>query len=342
MVDRQIINKAVVFLLILGVFIAAIFVLKPLILAIFLGIFVAYIVHPLYNPIKKYIKNENLSTIVFCALLTILLAIPLFFFLPLFVKEIFNTYLAVQKIDLSTAIFGLLGSFFSPEITRMIAVQANLFIVKFFDFALTSFSNTFANLPTLILKFAVFLFTFYFMTKDSEKIKNYLSELSPLSKNTEDKFSQEFRNITNAIIFGQILVGVIQGLSLGLGMWLLGVPKTLFLTVVAIIVSIIPMVGAWLVWIPVSLYLIVSGDTVAGTILFIYGLLFVSTIDNILRPYFISKKSNLGVFVAILGTIGGLYAFGVLGLILGPLILSYVLIIVEFYRQGKLNELFRE
>jgi len=342
MVDRQIVNKAVVLLLIIGVFITAIFILKPIILAIFLGILVAYIFHPLYNPLKKYIKGDNLSTAIFCLLLIGLLAIPLFFLLPLFVKEVFNAYLYIQKVDLTSALVSMIGSFFSEDVTRVIAVQANLFIVKFFNFSMVSLSSAFSDLPTLMLKFAVFLFTFYFVTRDSEKIKAYLTELSPLSKSTEDKFSQEFRNITNAVIFGQLLVGVIQGLCLGLGMLLLGVPKTGFLTVVAIIASIIPMIGAWLVWIPVSLYLFVVGNTVSGTILFLYGLLFVSTIDNILRPYFISKRSNVGTFVAILGIVGGLYSFGVMGLILGPLILSYVLIIIEFYRQGKLNELFRE
>lgn len=342
MVDRQVINKAMVFLLILGVFTLAFFVLRPIIMAIFLGIFIAYIVHPLYSPIKRYIPGENFSTAIFCFLLVTLIAIPLFFLLPLFAKEIFNAYLYVQKVDLTAAIVGLFGTFFSDEITRAIAVQANLIIVKFFNFSLTSFSSAFADLPTLMLKFAVFLFTFYFVTRDSEKIKVYISELSPLSKSTEDKFAQEFRNITNAVIFGQILVGIIQGLLLGAGIWLLGIPKAGFLTVVAIIVSIIPLIGAWLIWVPISLYLLVMGDTLSGTILFLYGLLFVSTIDNILKPYFISKRSNVGTFVAILGIVGGIYTFGVIGLVLGPLVLSYMLIIVDFYRQGKLNELFRE
>lgn len=342
MVDKQIVNKVVVLLLIIGVFIAAIFILKPIIVSIFLGIFIAYIVHPLYSPIKKWIKRDNLATATFCVLLTALIIIPLFFLLPIFVKEIFNAYLYVQKIDLTSAIAGLFGSFFSDDITRVIAVQANLFIVKFFNFSMISFSSAFSDLPTLMLKFAVFLFTFYFITRDSQKIKTYLSELSPLSKSTEDRFAQEFRNITNAVIFGQIVVGIIQGLCLGLGMWLLGVPKAGFLTVVGAIVSIIPMVGAWLVWVPVSMYLIVSGQTLSGTILFLYGLLFVSTIDNILRPYFISKRSSVGTLVAILGIVGGLYTFGVMGLIIGPLVLSYFMIIIEFYRQGKLNELFRE
>jgi len=78
----------------------------------------------------------------------------------------------------------------------------------------------------------------------------------------------------------------------------------------------------------------------AGILLFLWGILFVSTIDNFLRPYILSKRSNLPVVISVIGTIGGLYFFGIAGLLLGPLILAYVLIIIEFYQMGKLNELF--
>ena len=74
----------------------------------------------------------------------------------------------------------------------------------------------------------------------------------------------------------------------------------------------------------------------------LYGALFVGTIDNLLRPYLLSRQSNLPISVSIIGTIGGLYFFGILGLIFGPLIFAYALIIIEFYRKGKLDELFRK
>jgi predicted PurR-regulated permease PerM len=67
---------------------------------------------------------------------------------------------------------------------------------------------------------------------------------------------------------------------------------------------------------------------------------FISLIDNVLRPYILSKRSSLPIVLSVIGTIGGLYFFGIVGLVLGPLILAYVLIIIEFYQQGKLNELF--
>jgi predicted PurR-regulated permease PerM len=253
-----------------------------------------------------------------------------------------DSYLYIQKIDLPSNIGKVVSLFLSDETARVVAVQVNLFVSKFFSFSLTSVSGIFSDLPRILFQIFVTILTFFFVTRDGDKIRKYLSELSPLSTSTEDKFADAFRGVTNSIVFGQLLTGLIQGLALGLGLWILGVPKVFFLTVIAIFLSIIPMIGAWLVWVPVSLFLLVSGQTVNGTILFFYGLLFVSTLDNFLRPYFISRKTNLNLFIAIIGTIGGLYSFGFIGLILGPLILSYFLIVIEFYKEGKLNELFRQ
>jgi len=192
------------------------------------------------------------------------------------------------------------------------------------------------------LKFAVFLFTFFFAIRDSTELKNYLSSLSPFSNSTELKFLKELRGITNVIVFGQVLIGILQGLALGIGLFFLGVPNALILTFLASLISMIPILGSWLVWLPVSLYLLAIGQTFQGIFLLLYGSLFVSSMDNIIRPYLLSKHSNLPIVLSVIGTIGGLYLFGIAGLVLGPLVLAYVLIIIEFYQEGKLNDLFKK
>jgi len=156
----------------------------------------------------------------------------------------------------------------------------------------------------------------------------------------EIKITKEFRGITNAIVFGQLVIGIIQGLALGAGLFFLGVPNVLTLTFIACLVSIIPLIGSWTVWLPISIFLFMEGQVWQGGFLFLYGALFVSTLDNFLRPYFLSKNSGLPVSLSIIGTIGGLYFFGITGILLGPLVLAYVLIIIEFYQDGKLKELF--
>ena len=105
-------------------------------------------------------------------------------------------------------------------------------------------------------------------------------------------------------------------------------------------ISIIPIIGSWVVWLPVGIFLLIDGQTFSAIFLLLYGAIFVSTIDNIIRPYILSRQSDLPIALSVIGTIGGLYFFGIAGILLGPLILAYVLIIIEFYKEGKLKDLF--
>jgi predicted PurR-regulated permease PerM len=218
----------------------------------------------------------------------------------------------------------------------------NNIVGQLFSGFLNQFTDLFVNLPSIMLKFAVFLFTFFFAIRDSKTLSSYITKLSPFSKKMEIKIMTEFRGITNAIVFGQVLVGVIQGLALGIGVFILRIPNALTLTFIACLVSIIPLIGAWGVWAPVSAYLLINGQIFSGIFLALYGFFFVSTIDNFLRPYILSRRTSLALPVSIIGTIGGLYFFGIAGLLLGPLILAYALIIIEFYQKGRLNELFQK
>lgn len=343
MVEDTFVTKSITLISIAIIFLITIYVLKPIIFAIIIGLLLAYIFQPVYKKIKKKIKGRNLSTILLISLIFFVIAIPTWFLLPALISQTFDTYQYFQTINMGDLVRGLLPNLVSERVATIWVVHFNNLVSKFFSSLLNQFTSILVNIPNLLLQFAVVLFTFYFTTRDADKLKDYASKLSPFSKSTELKFLKEFRNITNAIIFGQVLIGIAQGLALGIGLFILGVPRALILTVVAIFASIIPVLGSWLVWLPTSIFLLATGSIFKGVLLLVYGALFVSTIDNILRPYFLSRKSNnLPVAIALIGIIGGLYAFGLIGIILGPLILAYAIIILEFYRQGKLNELFRK
>ena len=338
MANQDIVKQGVVGALLIGIFVLTFFILKPIIISIIFGLLFAYIFSPVYKKINKRIKGRGLAAFILMLGLTAIIAIPLIYIVPIIVTQTFDTYILLKGVDFTSFFSG----FFEPEFARTIAINIDNFLGQIFSGLLNQFTNLLVNLPSLFLQFAVFLFTFFFAIKDSDKLSNYLCSLSPFSSETEKKLSKELRGITNAIVFGQVLIGIIQGLAVGIGLLLLGVPKAMILTFLAMIVSMVPVLGSWLVWFPVSILLMATGQTFAGIFLLIYGALFVSTIDNILRPYFLSRKSNLPIALGVIGTIGGLYFFGIAGLVLGPLIIAYVLIIIEFYRQGKLKELFNK
>jgi len=338
MVEEKVLKQITAGVFILGIFILAFLILRPIIIAIAFGLLFGYIFRPVYIKIKHLFKESNISAFILMAGIAVLLILPSIYIIPTLIKQLAHTYVLFQNFNFNA----FFQRFVEPKMAINLARSLNNVIGKLFSAILNQFTIFVSQkLASLLLQVAVFLFTFFFVIRDMDYLRKYLLALSPFSKSTEKKFLKEFKGITNAIIIGQVLIGILQGLAVGAGLFFLGIPNALTLTFIAAIVAIIPVIGAWLVWLPVSIFLILTGKTLAGIFMLLYGVFFISMIDNVLRPYFLSKGSNLSIALSIIGTIGGLFYFGIAGLILGPLILAYVLIILEFYRQGKLNELFK-
>ena len=316
----------------------AFFVIKPIIVPIIFGLLFAYIFDPIYRKIQARIKGKNISAFIILFGIVVIIVAPIVYFTPILIKQTSETYILFQNFNLNE----FFGRFMHGDISVVTSERINSIV---YDASVT-FQNQFIsilmNFPSILLQIAVSLFTFFFVIRDGKEMRAYISTLSPFSKSTEKKLLQEFRGITNTIVFGQVFIGIIQGLALGVGLFFLGLSNVLILTFVACLVSMIPVLGSWIVWLPVSIFLLANGKSFAGIFLLLYGGLFVSTIDNIIRPYILSKQSNLPIVLSVIGTIGGLYFFGITGLLLGPLTLAYVLIIIEFYRQNKLKDLFNK
>jgi predicted PurR-regulated permease PerM len=104
--------------------------------------------------------------------------------------------------------------------------------------------------------------------------------------------------------------------------------------------SVIPILGPYVVYIPVAIMIFASGNTGAGVAYLIYNLAIVSTLDNFLRTYIVSKKTKMNSAVVFIGMIAGLYMFGIVGLLIGPLILAYFLVLIQLYREKTLSSLF--
>jgi predicted PurR-regulated permease PerM len=338
MATDSVVKRWVVVGLIAGLFILTFFVLKPIIISIILGVLFAYVFSPVYKKITQYTKKKTLAAFLLILLIGIIVLIPVIYLTPTIINQTFETYTSLQNADFAK----IFSSFMNPDAAQTVAANIDNLIGKVFSSFLNQFTTILVDLPSILLQFVVFLFTFFFVLRDSESITSYIRDLSPFSTATENKFLAELRGITNAIAYGQVIVGIIQGLALGAGLFFLGVPKSLTLTFIACIVSIIPVLGSWIVWLPIGVYMLLAGDAFSGVFILLYGSLFVGTIDNLLRPYLLSRSSNLPIALSIIGTIGGLYFFGIIGLVLGPLVLAYVLIVIEFYQKGKLDELFKK
>ena len=319
--------------------IAAFMIIKPIVMSIFGGLILAYIFSPIYKIAYRTIRERNTAAILMCVLVFVIILLPLWFIIPVIVQQIFDLFNMSQNIDFSAVVKNIFPSFqpdFQEKLTTVIIQFTGNMASSIFSYLI----GMLQNLPTLILNLAVVLFVFFFALRDQESLKEFVSGISPFRKDKETILVTRFKDITSSIIYGYIIVGIIQGLALGLGLLIFGVPKALVLTIFGTFASMLPMIGPWFIWVPVVIGMFVSGKVGFAIAFTVYCLFFVSTIDNILRPYIVSRKTGISSVVVLVGMIGGLFVFNILGLILGPLILAYLILFLKSYKDGTLSDMF--
>jgi len=333
--------KKILTAIILGVLLVlAFFLLRPLLLSIVLGVILAFIFNPVYKLVNKKLKTKNLSAIIICASLITLIALPVWFFTPIIIDQSFKMYQASQQVDFVTPFQNFFPSIFASEdFSAEIGSTIRSFVSGLANKLVNSLGELILNFATFFFKSIVVFFTFFFVLRDKDELISYLKSLSPFSKDVEEKFFESSKNITASVIYGQVIIGVIQGFIIGLGFFIFGVPNALFLTLLASLAGIFPIIGTAIIWIPVAIYLIIEGSTFATIGVIIFGVIS-SSVDNFLRPIIVAKRTDIHTSVLFIGMIGGLFLFGVLGFILGPLILSYLLILFEIYRNKKVPGFF--
>jgi predicted PurR-regulated permease PerM len=178
----------------------------------------------------------------------------------------------------------------------------------------------------------------YYLLKDGYKLKNYLLALSPLDDSNNNFIINRIRLAVFSVVKGNLLIGLIQGTLTGIGFALFGVPNPVLWGGVASIAALIPSIGTAIVITPAIIFLFVSGNNVGAGGLLVWGIIVVGLVDNFLGPKLVGSSMRLHPLVTFLAVLGGLAFFGPLGILLGPLVLSIFLVLVEIYFSLKEQE----
>jgi predicted PurR-regulated permease PerM len=192
-----------------------------------------------------------------------------------------------------------------------------------------------ASLLVLAVKFILMLLTLFFVFRDGETFYNWVRSTLPFASAQQEYVFTQLAQTVNAVSYGLGVTAVIQGLLAGLLYWILGVPFPAFWGLLTGIVAPIPIGGTGLIWAPAGVYLILAESFVRGVILLACGAFVVSTIDNVLKAYLISGRTRLPPLILFFAILGGLKAYGVLGVFVGPLLLAFVITGVTLYRDIK-------
>jgi predicted PurR-regulated permease PerM len=178
-------------------------------------------------------------------------------------------------------------------------------------------ADLFATLGSLF----VMLFSLFFLLRDGHTIGRQIRDLLPLPEHERDRLMSDTRDLVIASVGAGLLVAAAQGTIGGVAFWLLGIGAPVIWGVAMAICALIPVVGAALVWVPTALWLLFSGDIWRAITLILVGALGISMTDNVLRPILLAGRTSASGLVIFLGLLGGVSAFGFIGLVLGPIIL---------------------
>lgn len=189
----------------------------------------------------------------------------------------------------------------------------------------------------LTLNLTISFFGLYYVLKHPGDVWLDARPYIPFSRENTEKLGKRFKDVTVSTVVGTGVVAALQGALVGMAFWFAGLPNGLFWSVVTMALAILPVVGSGLVWGPAAVILIMQGRTATGALLIVWGAVVVGGIDNFIRPLIYRRFSAIHPLITLIGAIGGVAKFGLLGLLIGPLALSYLFELIRMYREEYLE-----
>ena len=187
----------------------------------------------------------------------------------------------------------------------------------------------------VVVKFFFALIAMYYLFRDADRIRIALHDFLPLEASQSDEIFARTREVIHASVEGVLLIAAIQGALGGLAFWALGLPAPFLWGAVMFMLSLMPMLGAFLVWVPAALFLLAGGHWVKALLLTVWGGLVIGMLDNVLRPRLVGTRARLHELIIFFSVLGGLQVFGVLGLVIGPVVVAVTIALLDVLRQAE-------
>jgi predicted PurR-regulated permease PerM len=324
-------------------FVAVYFVIKPFLGVLILAAVFAFIFQSLYFRLLRFMgKRESLAALATMIIVIILVFLPIVFWGSQILKEagqFYNTLTGDGKSDFISAIENVTNKMRVPTlIPENFNIDFNQYLKQGLSVLVQNIGGIFSSFAKMALNFFVFLIAYYYLLKDGHKLKDYFVALSPLDDSDDEMIVNRIRSAVSSVVKGNLLIGLIQGTLTGIGFALFGVPNPVLWGSMAAIAALIPSIGTALVITPAIIFLFLSGNNFGAAGLLIWGIIAVGLVDNFLGPRLIGNEMRLHPLVAFLAVLGGLAFFGLLGILLGPLVISICLALVEIYFSLKARE----
>ncbi len=341
--SRSLLTWFIFGLLLFGLYFAYV-LLFPFINTLVLAAVLAAICHPIYSRCLSILRGrQSLAALAVLFCVIILVVIPLVLFIVGLIPQTRQSVTAVVQWLDGTQLNDVFNARLDPvfawlrehapflDITAE-GVKADLVSAsrRLGQSLIGLSTNLVGQTLNFFLHFLLFLLAMFFFLKDGAAMVKHIKFLTPLREEQEERIIQNLRRISKAVLVGGFLVAALQGTVGGLGLAFVGVPALFWGTVMAFS-SLVPVLGTGLVWVPACLYLIVAGSWKSALFLAIWCGVGVTSIDTFLRPLLMRDASGIPLLFLFLAILGGLHAFGIFGLLYGPLILTFAVVMLKIY-----------
>jgi len=321
---------------------------RPFLSPVFLAVMIAIVFHPVHAGIQRHIHGRNTAALISTILVLLALIIPAVGLGVVVSQEIRGLY---QLLNERSAAQGGWNPWVMHVMDRLASWAGRFVDLSSFDFRgallrwLEQISRSLlswgawaaSNIISFVVNSVIVLFTLFFLFREGRTIRKHAETFLPLNAAQVERLFTGLSNSIVANVYGCLAVGVAQGTLLSLAFWVLGLPSPVIWGLITGLFSLVPIIGSAAVWGPAVIILAIGGHWWKALILLGWGAAVVGQIDSLIRPYVISGRIKLHTLLIFFALLGGVEAFGVMGLFIGPVVLSVTLVVLQMLRESNLE-----
>jgi predicted PurR-regulated permease PerM len=325
-------------------------VFAPFLVALAWGVALSIILFPLHRRVRKLIKQPNLAALVTTLVLTAVIVVPTLLVLGAVTTQTIQLAEYVQTeweagrlplaklwtwIPLERSLQWLAERGVSEEQVREL-VTKNMERVAGLLATLTGVLAR--NVLIFLFDLVVTLLTAFYLFRDGGAFLERVRQALPLDDAYREGLFYITHNVLYASVISGIVVAAVQGILGGILFWILGIKAPLVWGMAMAFFAFLPVVGPWVIYVPAALFFLVSEEYTKAIVLLVLGTVVVSSVDNVLRPILVSGRSQLNGLLVFISLLGGVIAFGALGLVLGPILVALADAVLEVYAARQTRE----
>jgi len=321
-------------------------IVQPFLGPLLWALFAAFLLHPLHRRLTRHVRGRKQLSALLLTLLTFIVVVgPLTALSAAFAVQLGDLLQYAQSAVSDPTKANVLNLMNVPWLDTTFdinLIQIRGWIMEASRDLLQSLASmggrVFVGAIGTVVGFMLMVFMLFFFIRDGDEMLTGVRDLIPMSSGYKSKLFDDLAAVARAMVYGTGLVALIQGTLVGIAFAIVGLPSPIVFGTLAALASLLPFGGSAIVWLPGAIALAGHQHWWQAIFLFVWGALLVSLVDNIVRPLLVSKQANVGTLTVFIGVLGGLAAFGAIGLFLGPVVLALCISLIRFMREVRRAE----